>query len=157
MLSIVGNDRAEFACKRRGMSDNRTPSSRSALMARIGSKDTAPELLVRRLIYGMGYRYRLHRADLPGKPDIVFGGRHKAIFVHGCFWHAHGCKIGRAPKSRLEFWEPKLQRNRARDIRNERALRCQGWDVLTVWQCETKDSERLKERLKAFLGARSSL
>jgi len=100
----------------------------------------------------MGYRFRLHRSGLPGKPDIVFVGRRKAIFVHGCFWHAHGCKIGRMPKSRLEFWEPKLQRNHARDLENERALQCQGWKVLTIWQCETKDSVRLGERLAGFLG-----
>lgn len=134
------------------MADNRTPESRSALMARIGSKNTEPELVVRRLIYAMGYRFRLHRSDLPGKPDIVFVNRHKAIFVHGCFWHAHGCKIGRAPKSRLEFWEPKLKRNRVRDLENERALRNKGWDVLTIWQCETKDCVRMQERLGAFLG-----
>ncbi|MGC2210379.1 MAG: very short patch repair endonuclease [Candidatus Korobacteraceae bacterium] len=137
------------------MADNRTPESRSALMARIGSKNTAPELLVRRLLFAMGYRFRLHRSDLPGKPDIVFVGRRKAIFVHGCFWHAHGCKIGLAPKSHLEFWQPKLKRNCARDLENERALRGQGWDVLTIWQCETKDCVRLQEKLVAFLGASS--
>lgn len=122
-------------------------------MARIRSKNTAPELLVRRLLHAMGYRFRLHRSELPGKPDIVFVGRRKAIFVHGCFWHAHDCKIGRTPKTRLYFWEPKLQRNRARDLENERALQSQGWDVLTIWQCETKDNVRLRERLVGFLGA----
>jgi DNA mismatch endonuclease, patch repair protein len=135
------------------MVDNRTPESRSALMARIGSKNTAPELLVRHLLYAMGYRFRLHRSDLPGKPDIVFIGRRKAIFVHGCFWHAHGCKFGRAPKSHLDFWQTKLERNCARDLENERALRGQGWDVLTIWQCETKDCVRLQEKLRDFLGA----
>jgi DNA mismatch endonuclease (patch repair protein) len=122
-------------------------------MARIGSRNTAPELLVRRFLYAMGYRFRLHRSDLPGKPDIVFIGRRKAIFVHGCFWHAHGCKIGRAPKSHLEFWHPKLKRNCARDLENERALRGQGWDVLTIWQCETKDCVPLEKKLRDFLGA----
>lgn len=90
------------------MADNRTPASRSALMARIGGKNTTPELVVRRLLHGMGYRFRLHRKELPGTPDIVFPGRRKAIFVHGCFWHAHGCSIGRPPKSRLDYWLPKL-------------------------------------------------
>lgn len=134
------------------MTDNRSQESRSALMARIGSKDTAPEMVVRRVLFAMGYRFRLHRSDLPGKPDIVFAGRRKAIFVHGCFWHAHGCRIGRPPKSHLEFWLAKLQRNTERDRENEQALWHQGWDVLTVWQCETKELSVLRNKLKSFLG-----
>jgi DNA mismatch endonuclease (patch repair protein) len=133
------------------MVDNRTESSRSALMGRIGSKNTAPELIVRRLLHSLGYRFRLHRKDLPGTPDIVLPGRRKAIFVHGCFWHAHGCRIGRPPKSRPEFWEPKLARNRARDEENSRDLEEAGWEVLTVWQCETKDKVALSELLEKFL------
>lgn len=133
------------------MVDNRTRESRSALMGRIGSKNTAPELMVRRLLHGLGYRFRLHRKDLPGKPDIVLPGRRKAIFVHGCFWHAHGCRIGQPPKSRPEFWEPKLARNRNRDIENEEALRRGGWDVATIWQCETQDRGALVDRLEKFL------
>lgn len=121
-------------------------------MGRIGSKNTAPELVVRRLLHSLGYRFRLHRKDLPGTPDIVLPGRRKAIFVHGCFWHAHGCRIGRPPKSRPEFWEPKLARNRARDEENSRDLEKAGWDVLTVWQCETKDKEAVSELLEKFLG-----
>lgn len=135
------------------MADNRTKASRSALMARIGSKNTSPELIVRRLLHGLGYRFRLHRKDLPGKPDIVLPGRRKVIFVHGCFWHAHGCRIGRPPKSRPEFWEPKLARNRQRDAQNVAALEALGWDVETVWQCEMKEREALADRLVAFLGA----
>jgi DNA mismatch endonuclease (patch repair protein) len=134
------------------MADNRTPESRSALMSRIGSKDTAPEMVIRKLLFSMGYRYRLHRSDLPGRPDIVFVRRRKAIFVHGCFWHAHGCKIGRLPKSRVDFWRAKLERNAARDAENERALRGQGWDVLTLWQCETKNLAQLREQVSSFLG-----
>ena len=88
------------------MADNRSPESRSALMSRIGGKDTAPELTVRKLLHGMGYRFRLHRKDLPGTPDIVLPGRKKAIFVHGCFWHAHGCKIGKMPNSKQDYWLP---------------------------------------------------
>lgn len=133
------------------LADNRTPASRSALMARVGSKNTAPEMMVRKLLFSMGYRYRLHRADLPGKPDIVFVAKRKAIFVHGCFWHAHGCKIGRLPKSRVRFWMAKMDRNSARDIENEDRLQGLGWDVLTVWQCETRDTVLLRERLTNFL------
>lgn len=133
------------------MTDNRSPASRSALMSRIKGKNTAPELTVRRLIFSMGYRFRLHRSDLPGKPDIVLPGRRKAIFVHGCFWHAHGCKIGRPPKSNLDFWEPKLKRNAERDRRNLRALRRQAWDVLTIWQCEARDISALETKLRFFL------
>jgi len=134
------------------MADNRSPASRSALMARIGPKDTAPEMKVRRLLFSMGYRFRLHRSDLPGKPDIVFSSRHKAIFVHGCFWHAHGCHIGRPPKTHLEFWLPKLKRNSERGRETELKLRGQGWQILTIWQCETKDLESLESKLKVFLG-----
>lgn len=121
-------------------------------MGRIGSKDTAPELTVRRMLHAMGYRFRLHRRDLPGTPDIVFPSRKKAIFVHGCFWHAHGCRIGRPPKSKLEFWGPKLERNRARDEEKRQALLQAGWEVLTLWQCEIKDRTSLAERMQAFLG-----
>jgi len=135
----------------REMADNRTPESRSALMSRIGSKDTAPEIAVRKLIFSMGYRFRLHRSELPGTPDIVFIGRRKIIFVHGCFWHAHGCKIGRAPKSHVDFWLVKLKRNSDRDRENERALRRQGWDVLTLWQCETRDVALLRRKAMDFL------
>lgn len=137
------------------MADNRSEESRSALMARIGSKNTAPELVVRRLLNAMGYRFRLHRKDLPGTPDIVFPGRRKAIFVHGCFWHAHGCRIGRPPKSRPEFWTPKLERNRVRDEEKRQALQLAGWSVLTLWQCEIKDRTALEGELRAFLGPAS--
>jgi DNA mismatch endonuclease (patch repair protein) len=134
------------------MADNRTPESRSALMARIGPKNTAPEIVVRRLLHRLGYRYRLHRKDLSGSPDIVLPGRRRVIFVHGCFWHAHGCKIGRPPKSRPEFWLPKLTRNRQRDVENQEKLSAGGWSILTVWQCETRDTELLKGRLLEFFG-----
>lgn len=133
------------------MVDNRTEQSRSALMSRIGSKNTAPELVVRRLLHAMGYRFRLHRKDLPGTPDIVLPRLRKAIFVHGCFWHAHGCRIGQPPKSKPEFWGPKLARNKARDAEKSEALGEAGWDVLTLWQCEIKERTSLQERLLAFL------
>lgn len=134
------------------MPDNRSPESRSALMSRIGGKNTAPEIAVRRFLHALGYRFRLHRRDLPGTPDIVFPSRRKIIFVNGCFWHAHGCRIGRPPKSRPEFWLPKLERNRSKDRRDRRALRRQEWAVMTVWQCQTRSPELLKTRLASFLG-----
>lgn len=120
-------------------------------MSRIGSINTAPELVVRRLLHFLGYRFRLHRKDLPGTPDIVLPRLRKAIFVHGCFWHAHGCRIGQTPKSRPEFWEPKLARNKTRDQEKSEALRGAGWDVLTLWQCEIKERTLLEEQLRAFL------
>ncbi|MGH9584478.1 MAG: very short patch repair endonuclease [Bryobacteraceae bacterium] len=131
--------------------DNRSRESRSALMSRIRSEDTAPEMTVRRLLHSMGYRYRLHPKNLPGKPDVVFPARRRVIFVNGCFWHAHGCKIGRPPKSKLDFWEEKLNRNRQRDEKNRIALEQAGWKVLTVWQCETKNTEWLRKTLASFM------
>lgn len=133
------------------MTDNRTQVSRSALMSRIGGKDTAPELIVRRIAHGLGYRFRLHRQDLPGTPDIVFPARRKAIFVHGCFWHGHGCAIGRPPKSRLDYWLPKLATNKSRDERKQAELEGFGWTVLTVWQCQTRRPDEVARNLVAFL------
>ena len=134
------------------MADNRSSESRSALMARIGGKHTAPELIVRRLLFALGYRFRLYRRDLPGTPDIVLPSRRMVIFVNGCFWHAHGCRIGRPPKSRLEFWGPKLATTCARDKQNKADLRAMGWKVLTVWQCQTRKPDRLSTKLLSFLG-----
>jgi DNA mismatch endonuclease (patch repair protein) len=132
--------------------DTLTPEQRSKRMSLVKSKDTAVELRVRRLVYAMGYRYRLHRKDLPGKPDMVFTSRRAAIFIHGCFWHRHeGCKLARLPKSKLEFWREKLETNKARDKRNLAALAKDGWRTLVVWECETKNLETLAERLRRFL------
>ncbi|RKR43610.1 T/G mismatch-specific endonuclease [Paraburkholderia sp. BL17N1] len=123
-------------------------------MGRVQSRNTKPEMLVRRLIYAMGYRYRLHARDLAGKPDLVFRSRHKVIFVHGCFWHRHsGCALARLPKSRQEFWLPKLEANRQRDTKNERSLQDANWSVLIVWECELNDVVKLKNRIKEFLDA----
>jgi DNA mismatch endonuclease (patch repair protein) len=133
------------------MVDRLTPQQRSNLMRQVRGKDTAPEMIVRRLVHAAGFRYRLHRKDLPGKPDLCFSARRKIIFVHGCFWHGHGCKIGRLPKSRPEFWKPKIARNRERDRDAVAALETLGWRVLTVWQCETKDTESLRQRVVEFL------
>ena len=121
-------------------------------MQAVRTKDTGPEMKIRVLLTELGYRYRLHRKDLPGSPDIAFIGKRMVIFVHGCFWHGHDCPKGRAPKSRLDYWGPKLAANRERDERKSKELRDLGWSVLTVWQCETGEVEDLRERLINFLG-----
>lgn len=121
-------------------------------MSRIRAKDTGPEMLVRRMVHAAGYRYRLHVSGLPGKPDLVFSGRRKVIFVHGCFWHLHaGCKSARIPKTRAEFWKEKLEGNRARDSRTEEQLKLLGWEVLTVWECELLDPVLLLQKIVNFL------
>jgi DNA mismatch endonuclease (patch repair protein) len=137
------------------VADTISPERRSSNMSKIRSKDMAPELSVRRLLHEMGYRYRLHRKALPGKPDIIFPARRKVIFVHGCFWHQHAdssCKITRVPKSRLEYWRPKLARNQERDKANIQELRKLGWKVLILWECEIEDVPRLRSALVSFLG-----
>jgi len=129
-----------------------TDPARSAQMRLIRSKDTKPELIVRRALFALGYRYRLHYANLPGKPDLAFPGRRKAIFIHGCFWHRHpGCKKTRMPKSRLEYWEPKFAANVARDAKNQADLRAMGWQFMVVWECELHDTEHLIRHLEQFL------
>ena len=132
--------------------DTLSPKDRSERMSRVRGRDTKPEMVVRRLLHGMGYRYRLQAKELPGKPDIVFRPRRKAIFVHGCFWHRHpGCALTRWPKSRLDFWRPKLEGNRKRDLRNQRSLKTMGWGYMIVWECQTGNTDRLKRRLGKFL------
>lgn len=134
--------------------DRISVSRRSENMRRIRAKDTKPEWTVRRLAHGMGYRYRLHAKDIAGKPDLVFRRRRKVIFVHGCFWHQHGkagCADGKMPRTRLEYWRPKLERNRERDENARKMLKKAGWRVLVIWECETLDETVLKRRLKAFL------
>lgn len=121
-------------------------------MALVRSKNTKPEMRVRSLVHSLGYRYRLHGHDLPGKPDLVFRKRRKVIFVHGCFFHRHrNCALARLPKSREEFWLPKLEGNKARDDRNMAALTSDGWEVLVIWECEIKDKEALAKRIRRFL------
>ncbi|WPZ37076.1 DNA mismatch endonuclease Vsr [Thalassobaculum sp. OXR-137] len=121
-------------------------------MSRVRAKDTKPEMLVRRLVHALGYRFRLHRKDLPGAPDLVFPGRRKVIFVHGCFWHRHeDCRLARLPKSRREFWVEKLEGNRLRDRANQLRLVEMGWRSLVIWECETRDSNVLRERVRHFL------
>ncbi len=133
--------------------DTRTPEQRRRIMQAVKSENTKPELVVRRLLHGMGYRYRLHRKDLPGRPDIALISRRRAIFVHGCFWHGHDCRKGRLPKSRLDYWEPKLERNKKRDEEKVKMLESLGWSVLIVWQCETVDLDAISSRLRDFVGS----
>ena len=134
------------------MTDVYGPEKRSAVMRRVKSRNTTPELAVRRLLTSLGARYRLHRADLPGKPDIVLGPRRLAIFVHGCFWHGHDCARGaRIPKANRDYWLAKVARNRARDTASRAALGAAGWRVETVWECELKDAPALRARAQALL------
>lgn len=134
------------------MTDTCTPEQRSSVMRRIRSKDTKPEMVVRKLVYSMGYRYRLHVSKLPGKPDIVMAGRRKIIEIRGCFWHQHkNCPFGRMPKSRLDYWQSKLTKNTKRDLLNVDKLTSDGWDVLIIWECETQDIDQLQFKLQSFL------
>ena len=124
---------------------------RSAIMAAVTAKNTKPEIFVRKLVHRLGYRFRLHRKDLPGSPDLVFPGRCKVIFVHGCFWHGHDCARGaRKPKQNSDYWEAKIGRNRARDARTQAELKALGWDILVLWECELKRDD-LADRLAMFL------
>ena len=132
------------------MTDVFSPEKRSDVMRQVKAKGTAPELKVRRLLWAMGLRYRLHRKDLPGAPDIVLAGRKLAIFVHGCFWHGHDCARGaRVPKQNRPYWTSKIERNRQRDVRSQAELEARGWTPLVVWECELKDMPTLQARLDA--------
>ena len=140
------------------MVDTLSPQDRGRRMAAIRGKDTKPELLVRRLVHRLGYRYRLHVAGLPGRPDLVFSSRRAVILVHGCYWHRHpdpACPLARLPKSRLEFWLPKLEGNRARDLRTLDALARLGWRVLTIWECELANPGAIADKVAGFLGPRA--
>ncbi|POP67710.1 very short patch repair endonuclease [Pseudomonas syringae] len=135
------------------MTDRLTSQKRSWNMSRIRSRDTAPELAVRKVLYRMGYRYRLHSAIVPGKPDIVLTKFKSVIFVHGCFWHRHsGCKFAYTPKSREEFWTKKFEANFRRDEVVKKQLSELGWRILIIWECETKSSDIIENRLRGFLG-----
>jgi DNA mismatch endonuclease, patch repair protein len=128
-----------------------SPARRSEIMSRIRDKNTGPEIIVRRLLWSLGVRYRLHRKDIPGKPDIAFLSRRKLIFVHGCFWHGHSCEDGHRPKSNTGYWNAKIERNVQRDGTHIARLTELGWGVLVVWQCETRDKASLRGRLSGFL------
>lgn len=119
------------------------------------SRDTVPEMSLRSLVHSMGYRFRTHRCGLPGKPDLAFSARRKAVWMHGCFWHSHpGCRFAITPRTRVEYWSAKLARNRQRDIRNAERLREIGWETMVVWECELRDADAVKAHLRAFLGPR---
>lgn len=134
------------------MTDPFSPDQRSWIMRQVHNKNTRPELLVRRLIHASGYRFRIHRKDLPGSPDIVFPGRHCVIFVNGCFWHGHACKRARLPETHREYWQNKIQKTLERDRKHREDLATLGWSVLTIWECQLKDMEDVKQRIRAFLG-----
>ncbi|WP_456282170.1 very short patch repair endonuclease [Cupriavidus sp. JZ107] len=131
--------------------DTLTPEARSHLMSRIRSKDTNPERMVRSMLHRMGHRFRLHRKDLPGRPDIVLPRHKKVVLVHGCFWHGHFCRLAPGSKSNTQYWSPKIEANRSRDARNRAALINLGWDVLELWECEIRDAKQTEERLRSFI------
>ncbi|ARL35297.1 very short patch repair endonuclease [Burkholderia pseudomallei] len=138
--------------QRRSAAPEETPEAiRSRTMRAVKSKDTGPEMIVRRFLHAAGLRYRLHDSRLPGKPDLVFPGRRIAVFVHGCFWHQHvNCPASARPKSSLDYWAHKLDANVARDLRHQEALTEAGWAVLVIWECQTRSREALEELLKKF-------
>jgi len=145
------------AATKRMRHDPLTPAQRSYAMAQVKAKDTSTEMRVRSLVHQMGYRFRLHRGDLPGKPDLAFPSRRKVIFVHGCFWHGHHCRAGRKrPKSNEDYWLPKLQRNAARDQQDRVRLRRMGWTSLVIWECEVAKIEALRRKVVRFLEAREA-
>jgi DNA mismatch endonuclease (patch repair protein) len=137
------------------MVDTLTPQQRSERMSRIRGKNTAPEIVVRKLAHALGFRFRLYRKDLSGSPDLVFPRLRKVVFVHGCFWHGHGCRYGKLPKSNVPFWRDKIHKNQARDARNQSDLAESGWSVLVLWQCETRDLGTLRKQLTTFLGRKA--
>ena len=132
--------------------DRHAKADRSRMMSSVRARDTQPEIIVRSKLHRLGFRFRLHRADLPGKPDIVFPGLRKVIFVHGCFWHQHqGCSKAKRPRTNVDFWNAKLDRNIARDLENYTGLASQSWESFVIWECETQQSEELAQRLMGFL------
>ena len=136
------------------MPDNLSPEDRSYCMSRIRSRDMKPEMAIRSMVHRLGYRFRLHKRDLPGKPDLVLPRHRAVIFVNGCFWHWHpdpACTIAGLPKSNLEYWKPKLERTRIRDQAHIEVLNNEGWRVLTIWECEIKNAAHLLNKIRSFL------
>jgi DNA mismatch endonuclease (patch repair protein) len=143
------NERKRIILK---MTDVLTPEQRHRCMSAIKGRNTKPEMIMRRMVHAMGYRYRLHVRRLPGQPDLVFPKRKKVIFIHGCFWHRHICKQGRPlPATRAEFWQKKLNENKQRDRRIQKELRALGWDVLVVWECWVNKPDMMQSRIRHFL------
>src|SRR6266850_6730911 len=139
----------------RSMADVLTREQRSRCMSKVRAKNTKPEMIVRRLVHSLGYRYRLHVRTLPGTPDLVFNSRQRIIFINGCFWHQHGCGRNLVPATRREFWLPKLKRNCDRDLAARKQLQRCGWRILVIWECEVKDAQKLAQRIESFLGEHS--
>ena len=138
--------------------DYLTPKQRSALMSRVRSRNTSVELQVRRLVRKMRLSYRLHRKDLPGRPDLVFDRKKKVIFVHGCFWHGHHCAAGKnRPRTKQTYWEPKLRRNVERDSENQIQLKKMGWRFLVIWECELKNEDKVRKRMTKYLKLKSKI
>jgi DNA mismatch endonuclease, patch repair protein len=131
--------------------DRVSKTTRSKIMAAVHTRDTGAEKAVRSIVHRLGFRYSLKRDDLPGRPDLVMVSRRKVIFVHGCFWHGHSCRWGRLPKSRLDYWKPKIAVNKARDRRQANSLRKAGWSVMIVWQCQLKKKDALEARIEGFV------
>lgn len=131
--------------------DTISSAERSSLMSRIRCKNTRPEMTVRSILHGLGYRFRLHRKNLPGRPDIVLPRHHKIVLVNGCFWHGHTCKLASKPKSNVSYWSTKIQATRARDMKNLEILCREGWSVLELWECEIRKFDGLKEKIQAFM------
>lgn len=154
MLVGEGLPLAEITSDRVPSMDTLTPVERSRLMSRIKSKNTSPEIAVRSLLHRLGYRFRLHRKDLPGRPDIVLPRHRKIVLVQGCFWHGHDCRLASKPKSNQGYWGPKIAATQTRDKRNLRALTDQGWLVLELWECEIKSVQNLERRLRLFMQVR---
>ncbi|MEV5055845.1 DNA mismatch endonuclease Vsr [Agrobacterium radiobacter] len=132
--------------------DTRSAEQRRRIMQAVKHKDTKPEVVIRQALHALGYRYRLHDRALPGRPDIVFPSRKKVIFINGCFWHGHDCPKGRLPKTRPDYWGPKIAANRARDEAVIASLGEKGWDILTVWQCQMRNLETTLQQIARFLG-----
>ena len=136
------------------MTDVFPRDKRSWIMSRVREKNTCPELKVRSLVHRLGYRFRLHRKDLPGRPDLVFPSRKKIVFVHGCFWHGHDCVRGhRVPKTNSKYWIEKIQRNMERDSKHQSILKAMGWNVMVIWECEVNNSGILEEKIDGFLSS----
>lgn len=133
------------------MADRITKAQRSRNMARVKNKNTAPELIVRKTLHRLGFRFRLYRSDLPGNPDIVLPRHHKIVFVHGCFWHGHTCPRGKRPSTRQDFWNRKLDGNQKRDKANQDKLKELGWEILIVWECQVKNVDNLEKQLLDFM------
>jgi len=150
-VNVRGSARSSRKFRNDQSMDRVTQATRSKIMAAVHTRDTDAEKAVRSIVHRLGYRYSLTRSDLPGRPDLAFVGRRKVIFVHGCFWHGHSCRYGRLPKSRLDYWQPKIAANKARDRHQAGRLKQASWSVMVVWQCQLKRKDALEARIRSYL------